>query len=185
MIRPLEDADLPTALAIAQDGVGVGWAMREDLIPHLGRRVVVAEEVAGIVGVATAGLRPVEGFLERSTPAVRNALALAGVRAPQPLLLLDLAVVVPTARRRGHYRALLADRLAWGAHAGASQALAFGWTPPDGCHIAPAMTRAGFVARARIPRFFHEVSLENGARCPECGNPCTCAAVVFTRPIGP
>lgn len=98
--------------------------------------------------------------------------------------MLDLAAVAPAARGRGHYRALLADRLTWGAARGAGHALAFGWTPPDGCHIAAAMEGAGFVARAPLPGFFHTASIETGALCPACGNPCRCAAVLFTRPIG-
>lgn len=185
MIRPLRDPDLPRALAIAQEGVGAGWAEREDLLPDPLRRVVVAETADGLAGVATAGLREATALLGHRHPAVRRQLAAAGVRAGGTVLVLDLAAVSPDARGRGLYTALLADRLAWGAAQGAAHALAFGWTPPDGCHIAPAMIHAGFVGHAPIPRFFHDASLGNGSNCPVCGNPCLCAAVVFTRPLGP
>jgi GNAT superfamily N-acetyltransferase len=184
VIRPLRDADLPLALAIAQEGVGSGWAERDDLLPAPRRRVVVAETGGVIAGVATSGLRHAAGLLERGHPVARRTLAAAGIRTGQTILLLDLAAVTPAARGRGLYTALLADRLAWGARRGAAYAVAFGWTPPDGCHIAPAMARAGFAAHAAIPLFFHETSLLNGARCPACGNPCVCAAVLFTRLLG-
>lgn len=185
MVRPLADADAPRALAIAREGVGPGWAEPDDLRPGPHRRVVVAEDEHGVVvGVASAGLRAATGFLERGHPVVRTSLGSAGVRAGGTLALLDLAAVVPAARGRGHYRDLLEDRLAWAGRSGASHALAFGWTPPDGCHIAPAMARAGFARLAEIPRFFHEASLGNGALCPACGSPCLCSAVVFVRPIG-
>ncbi len=184
MIRPLADADLLQALAIAQEAVGPGWAERGDLLPDPLRRVVVAVDAEGLVGVATAGLKEAGGLLRHRDPRVGRALGEAGIAGHETLLLLDLAAVAPSARGRGHYRALLDDRLAWGARAGALHALAFGWTPPDGCHIARAMELAGFVNRAELPGFFHEASIQTGALCPECGNPCTCSAVVFTRPIG-
>jgi len=184
VIRPIRDADLPTALGIAEGAVGPGWADREDLTPGPRRRVVVAQAAEGIAGVAAAGLRGAAGVLERAHPVVRRELTAAGVGNRDTVLLLDVAAVLPAARGRGLYTALLADRLAWGARHGAAYAVAFGWTPPDGCHIAPAMARAGFVAHAEVPLFFHETSLLNGARCPSCGNPCVCAAVLFARPLG-
>ena len=187
VIRPIADADLAPALAIAQEAVGPGWAEAQDLIadPPVRRRVVVAEEHGALVGVATAGLRDAIDLLRHRDPRVGRALTGAGIPGDSILLLLDLAAVVPAARGRGHYRALLDDRLAWGAREGASHALAFGWTPPDGCHIAPAMNRAGFTRHADLPGFFHRASIETGALCPACGNPCRCGAAVFTRPIGP
>lgn len=186
VIRPISDADLAPALAIAQEAVGPGWAEREDLLGDPARRrVVVAEDQGVLVGVATAGLRNAIELLHHRDPRVGRALAGAGIPGDSVLLLLDLAAVIPAARGRGHYRSLLDDRLAWGAREGAGHALTFGWTPPDGCHIAPAMERAGFTRHADLPGFFHRASIETGALCPACGNPCLCGAAVFTCPIGP
>lgn len=62
--------------------------------------------------------------------------------------------------------------------------MAFGWTPPDDCHIAPAMARAGFARLTEIAGLFREVSVAKAGACPECGYPCACAAVVVARALG-
>ena len=92
----------------------------------------------------------------------------------------DLAVVAPAARGRGLYRALIDDRVAWALGEGAGLAVALGWTPPDGCHIAAAMARAGFTAVAEIPGVYRSSSRVRrrglpGVRPPSlgCGRPAT------------
>lgn len=181
----MTDQDLPEALRIAQEAVGVGWAGEGDLRGDPRRRVVVAESQGRILGVATAALLDAEPLLAATTPTARAVLRrqLGPRPAGSIILLLDLAAVAPASRRRGLYSELLADRLDWGRRAGASRAVAFGWAPTDGCHIEPAMARAGFARIARIEGHFREASVENGAICPECGNPCVCAAVLFLRSL--
>ena len=102
--------------------------------------------------------------------------------ATPTLVFLKMAVVAPPARGRGLYGALLEDRIAWGRREGADLAIALGWTPPDGCHIAPAMARAGFAALAEIPGAYRSESVSAGAVCPVCGPPpCECSGVLFSR----
>jgi GNAT superfamily N-acetyltransferase len=186
MIRPIADEDLGVALTIAEEGLGVGWLGLDDLRPTPGRRVVVAEHDGRVAGVASAVLRDVEGLLEAARADVGAALrAEIGPSSTPTLVLLDMAVVAPSARGRGLYRALLDDRIAWGRREGADLAIALGWTPPDGCHIAPAMARAGFTALAEVAGAYRSSSLSAGAACAACGPPpCECASILFSRWIG-
>ncbi len=182
MVRPIADEDLDVALAIVEEGIGAGWTKRDDLRPAPGRRVIVAEHDGRVAGVATASVREAEALLERADPDVRAALRKEiGVARPT-VVVLDLAVVAPAARGRGLYRALIDDRVAWALGEGAGLAVALGWTPPDGCHIAPAMARAGFAAVAEIPGVYRSSSVSAGGVCPACGPPpCGCAGIVFSR----
>jgi len=171
---------------MAETAVGPGWATREDLEPAPGRLVVVGELDGRVAGVATARVDGPEGFRTHRMSLVRESLSPVLVADAMRVVLLDLAVVAPAARRRGLYGAPLRARTDWGAAQGASVAVAFGWTPPDGCHIAPAMESAGFERLALIEGFFHDASLGVDAICPECGPPpCSCAAVLFARPVDP
>ncbi len=184
MVRPLAEDDLAVALAIVEEGIGVGWVSADDLRPKPGRRVVVAEHDGRVAGVATAVLRNAGALVEAAHPDVRAALRGEIGTATSTLLVLDMAVVAPAARGRGLYGALVGDRIAWGGREGASVAIALGWAPPDGCHIAPAMARAGFAALAEIAGVYASASVSAAAVCPACGDPpCECAAVLFSRRI--
>jgi GNAT superfamily N-acetyltransferase len=186
VIRPLADDDLSQALPLAEEAVGTGWVTADDLTPGPGRRVVVAEVDGRVVGVASGRLDGPGALIGHRHAAVREAMRAALAPGDRTLLLLDLAAVAPGARGRGLYRALLDDRIARGAREGAALAVAFGWTPPDGCHIAPAMERGGFTARAEVAGFFRDASVAADARCPACGPPpCGCSAVLFVRRIAP
>jgi hypothetical protein len=80
---------------------------------------------------------------------------------------------------------MLRDRIDWGRGVGATLLLSVGWTPPDGCHIAPAMARAGFTALARTSGLYRGKGIPEGARCIVCGSPCDCDAVLFGRLVEP
>ena len=182
MVRPIVESDLEVALGIIDEGIGSGWTGLDDLRAGPGRRVVVAEHDGRVAGVATARLRDVATLLENANPDVAVAL-LARIGPARPrVVLLDMAVVAPAARGRGLYGALVDDRVAWGRRKGAGLAVALGWTPPDGCHIAPAMARAGFTALAEIAGFYRSDSVSASAVCPACGPaPCECSGVLFSR----
>jgi len=186
MIRALTDDDLAASLAIVDEGIGVGWVGADDLRPMPARRAVVAEHEGRVAGVATAMLRPVDELRDGGNPELWAALSAEIDGAAAPILVLDVAVVAPSARGRGLYTALVEDRVAWGRRQGAPLAMAIGWTPPDGCHIAPAMARSGFARRAELAGFYWSPSIAAGAVCPACGEPpCECAAILFTRRIAP
>lgn len=178
-MREIVPADVPGVLEILESSVGPGWLTADRLRPGPDRRVVVATMQERLAGVASAELRDWERALPRN-PRVRAALVALAGRAPRTAVHLEMGAVAPWARRRGLYGALLADRLAWGRSAGATLATTVGWTPPDGCHIAPAMRSAGFTTLGRVAGLF-AADAPAGARCPVCGSPCACDATWFAR----
>jgi GNAT superfamily N-acetyltransferase len=186
VVRPIADDELEAALAIVDEGIGPGWTALDDLRPAPGVRVVVAELDGRVAGVATARLRETATLLERAHPDTSVALRAEIGPAMPTVVVLNLAVVAPPSRGRGIYRALLDDRVSWGRREGAGLAVALGWAPPDGCHIAPAMARAGFTALAEIPGVYRADSVAAGAVCPACGPPpCDCPGVFFSRWVAP
>lgn len=148
--------------------------------------MVVGELDGRVAGVATARVDGPEGLRTHRMALVRESLSPVLGADAMRVVLLDLAVVAPDARRRGLYGALLRTRIDGGASQGASVVVALGWAPPDGCHIAPAMESAGFARLALIKDFFLDASRGVDAICPECGPPppCSCAAVLFARSVG-
>jgi len=184
MIRPITGADIPAVLAILEISIGPGWVTGPDLRPGPSRRVVVAETGGAVAGVGSAGVRSWHDAVP-SDPEARSAvLAFAGA-APRTVVYLEVAAVDPAARGRGLYTALLRDRIDWARAAGATLLLSMGWTPPDGCHIAPAMTHAGFTELARTGGLYRRPGIPEDARCLVCGSPCDCDAVLFGRLVAP
>lgn len=182
MVRPIVESDLEVALGIVDEGIGSGWTGLDDLRPGPGRRVVVAEHDGRVAGVAGARLRDAATLLETANPDAAAALLVRIGSARPRVVVLDVAVVAPAARGRGLYGALVDDRVAWGRREGAGLAVALGWSPPDGCHIAPAMARAGFTALAEIGGVYRSDSVSASAVCPACGPaPCGCSGVLFSR----
>jgi GNAT superfamily N-acetyltransferase len=182
MVRSISEGELEVALAIVEEGIGTGWTTLDDLRPTPERRVVVAEHDGRVAAVAIARLRATAILMERAHPDAAAALGTVIGPAAPTVVVLSMAVVAPPARRRGLYGALVDDRVAWGLREGAGLAIALGWAPPDGCHIAPAMARAGFTALAQIAGVYRSDSIAAGAVCPACGPPpCDCPGVLFSR----
>jgi len=183
VIRPLRAEDVPAALALLEEGIGPGWIGPDDLRPGPSRHLVVAEEGGRVVGAAACAVRPLGEVLAELPSNGRARLgAFAGDDpATAPVVVLDVAAVGPRYRGRGHYAGMLDSRMEWARAAGADIALAIGWAPPDGCHIAGSVGRAGFARLAELPGYYEGLD----GQCPHCGRPCRCAAVLFARRLSP
>ncbi|MCQ2386001.1 MAG: GNAT family N-acetyltransferase, partial [Clostridia bacterium] len=55
------------------------------------------------------------------------------------------------------------------------------WKHAGVINIGSVLERQGFVKEAEIPRYWYESSLKEGFMCPQCGNPCTCSCVIYTK----
>lgn len=181
VVRDATTADLEAVVTLAALCLGEGWMDLSRLDPGEGRIVLVAEARGVVVGAATADVVDAATAVGR-LPGAAGA-AVEGVEGP--VLYLDNAVVDPDMRRRGIYAELLRARLRFGCERGARSALTVGWRSPRGCHIEGSVIRQGFTRVIEIDEAYTEWSLANGLACPECGLPCRCGAVIFSRTLDP
>ena len=91
------------------------------------------------------------------------------------------AVAVDVAfRRRGLGGRLTSLMLDWMRQAGCDAAIALSWLSGRPDSSPPLFRRLGFREGPTIERFYAAESIENDWACPVCGQPCTCAATLFT-----
>ena len=94
--------------------------------------------------------------------------------------LLKSVAVAPGQHRRGVATALVKKALQELEAMGIRGFYALGWVRKDrGCAIQGVLEPLGFRVAGDLDRFWHEESAEQGYECPDCGNPCTCAARVL------
>ena len=55
------------------------------------------------------------------------------------------------------------------------------WKHMGKINIGSVLENHGFKKDAELPKYWYESSLRDGYLCPECGNPCTCSCVVYTK----
>jgi GNAT superfamily N-acetyltransferase len=92
------------------------------------------------------------------------------------------AVVVQTAfRRRGVGAGLTEASLAWMRERGCDAAVALSWLSGRPDSSPPLFRRLGLTEGPTVERFYERESIENAWACPVCGQPCTCAATLFSR----
>lgn len=48
-------------------------------------------------------------------------------------------------------------------------------------NIGSVLENAGFRKEADIPNYWYDASIKEGFLCPQCGNPCTCSCVIYTK----
>ena len=48
-------------------------------------------------------------------------------------------------------------------------------------NIENVLLNNGFTKRDEIPNYWYEDSIEKGYSCPQCGNPCRCSCVIFSK----
>ncbi|HEY4025880.1 MAG TPA: GNAT family N-acetyltransferase [Candidatus Dormibacteraeota bacterium] len=95
----------------------------------------------------------------------------------------EALAVDPAHRRRGLGVALTTTALGWFCDNGCDTAVTLSWrSNRDGS--AGLFRRLGMREGPTIDRFYHEESLRDGWVCPVCKGPCTCAATLFTLPLG-
>ncbi len=90
---------------------------------------------------------------------------------------LKTIVVDPAIRRRGIGSALA--RAALLRHPEARW-ISPAWIDGDRIPADRLLRSLGFLPRERIPDYWLEDSLKRGYACPTCGNPCHCAAMIYT-----
>lgn len=55
------------------------------------------------------------------------------------------------------------------------------WKHSGITNAASVLESLGFVEETTMPKYWYESSIKEGFSCPNCGNPCTCSCVLYTK----
>ncbi len=96
----------------------------------------------------------------------------------------EALAVEPEHRGAGLGSLLARTSLDWMRERGCAVAVTLSWRPPAGSRSAGLFRRLGMREGPTVERFYLEESVRDGWTCPVCRGPCTCAATLFTLPLG-
>jgi ribosomal protein S18 acetylase RimI-like enzyme len=182
---PYNEPARAAALALLRAGLGAGYIEEQEIADLQAGRMngtalgaFVNNELVGVL---------LGRMLEKETAAEYEALA-QGAGAAMGLAVHRLGLLKSVAVKsgcRGHgigtalSRAVL-DHL---KQAGATAVLAVSWESGTRDSSAGMLEAVGFRRVARIEDFWKEDSLRLGYRCPQCGNPCRCAGILYLKGV--
>jgi GNAT superfamily N-acetyltransferase len=157
------------ALRLLSAGLGMGYIRGEEFARCLALGAHLDGELVGVL--LGRMLEPAEA---------ERYLALAGAAlAGQRLGLLQSVAVKDGCRGRGVGTALSRAIVECLQGDGATAVLAISWESGAKNSSGRMLEAVGFRRLAHIEEFWKEDSLRRGYRCPRCGNPCRCAAVLY------
>ncbi|WP_430935402.1 hypothetical protein [Saccharicrinis sp. 156] len=84
---------------------------------------------------------------------------------------------------KGIGSALMRDSLCLFENKNIESVYCLAWKNKQGINIGGLMKLYDFKLYEEIANFWTDGSKKNGYLCPECGNPCECAAVIYTKAL--
>ncbi len=179
---PGDPASIAGARRLLNDALGAGTYRDEDvaaLVRDPGYLLVAAHLGDLLVGVAGAKIL---------APGAEPSLAAFGASneqlgASRRLGCLDTAAVVSGYRGRGIGMRLAAARISWLRAGGVEVAYAISWMSGQAHTSARVLERLHFTRAGIAHEHFLEMSIRTGYRCPTCGFPCRCAAVLYVKDL--
>lgn len=77
--------------------------------------------------------------------------------------------------------ALVEKSLEYMQEKGATHFISTAWKHYGIINIGSVLENAGFRKETDIPNYWYDASVREGFQCPQCGNPCTCSCVIYTK----
>jgi N-acetylglutamate synthase-like GNAT family acetyltransferase len=138
----------------------------------------VAENVKNeIVGFSYAYLTTAEEIKEK----IGIASLPPEIEKSSKIALRKSMAVKSSYQRKGIGAVLLNDALMLFKEQQMEAVLSITWKSKKGINIAGLMQFYAFKQYKEIPNFWTADSIQKGYLCPECGNPCKCSAVIYTK----
>lgn len=181
MLRPLTAADVPSALAIADEQLGPGYLDVSGLAAHIDSDERLCD--VACIGATVAGF----SLMEVASPQVIAARLLGGrawftreYGGHARIGYRSLTAVGAAHQGRGVANALVEHGLAVLAQR-VRLVVCEAWRSTT-THIGRTLERHGYRVVREVPRYWAEESVRRGYACRRCGAPpCGCSAVFYVR----
>ncbi|SCY56949.1 GNAT family N-acetyltransferase [Desulfoluna spongiiphila] len=95
------------------------------------------------------------------------------------LVIINTVAVEPFFQGRGIGRKIVKETIQSEPLNEAEVIISTAWKGKKGVNIGGVLSSLGFVNCHEFPKFWHEESKELNYKCPDCGIPCNCSAVMF------
>ncbi len=180
--RPMQRRDIPEVCDIANEQLGKGYVSESQLAEHLLAAdaslciCAVDKRTSKVVGFSISkmldsaeeceagkdllDLKYADKIGYLKTIAVDKEYAGYGVGSQ----LVDASIKVLVARK-------------------ATFLVSTAWKHSGIINIGNILERFGFVNKLEVANYWYESSLKEGYSCPQCGNPCYCSCVVYTKKV--
>ncbi len=185
-IKPIpEGRAADNALVLLRVGLGTGYIEEQEFRDYQAGKesgmALGAFAKDDLVGVLLARL------LTREEAAAHEAMAKkAGVVVPlgfHHVGILKSIVVKDSARGHGIGTALCQEAVKRLKQAGATCVMAVSWESGAQDNSRGMLEGLGLQFATRVEGFWTEDSIKKGYSCPKCGNPCRCAALLYTKTV--
>jgi GNAT superfamily N-acetyltransferase len=188
-VKPASADDAARVCGLLGDALGDFYVdvstVRQAIVDDENATCLVAVDSANhLIGAATLHLVD-RSTIARFIPVGQQAICdrLHVLRFHERVGLLRAIAVRASYRDRGVGTELTTAGANWCAAKGATAMLAFGWSSPQGCHIAGVMDATQFEQVAELENYWTEDSKAKHYLCPACGPICSCSAVVYSKAL--
>lgn len=176
-IGPITLDQIGPALSLLHAGLGDGYVDEPSLVDCQKNGIVLgARGNGGLVGILLARVLDQSSAREFET-LLQNAGATRRLDLTRLGILKSIVVAAPC-RGRGIGAALSGAAIERLRQAGCSTLVTVSWASGESSS-AGMFERLGFKQLARVAEFWKDDSIRRGYHCPRCGQPCTCAAIVY------
>lgn len=181
-IRKATVADFAAVIKIADHQLGKGYLTKERLQKALDKST--SDELLVAVQTATGS---VIAFSLYKHITYDEALQLGNGYAFRDMVFEEQIGYLGTVATKegftglGVATALVDKSLANMQEKGVTHFISTAWKHYGIINIGSVLENAGFRKETDIPNYWYDASVREGFQCPQCGNPCTCSCVIYTK----
>ncbi len=181
-IRKATVSDFASVIKIADQQLGDGYLTKERLEKTLNKDLT--DEILVAVENAT-GL--IIGFSLYKHVSHQTAVNIAKGHSLRNMMFAKEIGYIATVATKEEFKhlgiatALIEKSINAMKEKGVSCFISTAWKHSGIINIGSVLENSGFVKEIEIPKYWYESSLRDGFMCPQCGNPCTCSCVLYTK----
>lgn len=182
IIRKATVHDFPAVIKIADQQLGKGYLTKErlekTLDPSLSDEIIVAEHSTQKTIIAFSLYKHIS---------YDEAQALGKGHPFRNMMFASAIGYVATVatdegfKRYGIGTALIDKSVSNMKEKGINCFISTAWKHAGIINIGSVLENLGFIKELEIPKYWYESSIREGFSCPQCGNPCVCSCVIYTK----
>jgi ribosomal protein S18 acetylase RimI-like enzyme len=181
-IRKATVEDFPTVIRIADEQLGSGYLTKErlkkTLDEDLSDEIIVAEHnsTKNIIGFSLYKHISYEDAEEISKGHQFRNMMFASAIGYIATVATDECF-----KKYGIGTALIEKSISNMKENGINCFISTAWKHAGIINIGSVLENLGFTKELEIPKYWYESSIREGFNCPQCGNPCVCSCVIYTK----